>query len=327
MKRRDFIALLGSAAAACSLPGRAQQPAMPVIGFLHSASPAAFVHLVTAFRQGLSSAGYVEGRNLAIEYRWAEDQLDRLPAMAADLVGRRVAVIATFGGERPAQVAMAATTTIPIVFATGADPVKSGLVTSLNRPTANVTGVTFFTIALGQKRLELLRELVPRAALIAVLYNPSMSNAKDNLKDVQDAARALGQPIYFVSAGAENEFDTAFASIARERAQALLVLSSPLFTNRREHLNALVARHGLPAIYSQRESAESGGLMSYGASTSEAYRQAAVYVNRILKGAKPADLPVQQPTSFELVINLKTAKALGITIPPSLLLRADEVIQ
>ena len=300
---------------------------MPVIGFLHSGLPAALAHLVTAFRQGLSSAGYVEGRNVAIEYRWADDQLDRLPAMAADLVNRRVAVIAAFGGERPAQVAMAATTTIPIVFAIGGDPVKLGLVASLNRPTANVTGVSFFTIALGLKRLELLRELVPRASVIAVLFNPNDGNAKDNLKDVQNAARTLGQQIHVVSAGAENEFDKAFASIARERAQALLVLSSPLFTSRRERFIALVARHALPAIYFQRESAASGGLMSYGASTSEAYRQAAVYVSRILKGAKPADLPVQQPTSFELVINLKTAKALGITIPPSLLLRADEVIQ
>jgi putative ABC transport system substrate-binding protein len=222
---------------------------------------------------------------------------------------------------------MAATKTIPIVFSAGGDPVKMGLVTSLNRPTGNVTGVTFFTIALDRKRLELLRELVPRAALIAVLYNPNGPNAKENLKDVQDAARALGQRLYVATASAQSDFDAAFAAIARERPQALLLLSNPLFSNRRERLVSLAARHALPAIYPTRESADSGGLMSYGASTSEAYRQAAVYVGRILKGAKPADLPVQQPTSFELVINLKTAKALGITIPPSLLLRADEVIQ
>ena len=325
MKRRNFITLLGSAAVTWPLHARAQPP-MPVIGFLHSASPAGYAQSVTAFREGLSSAGYIEGRNVAIEYRWAEDQMDRLPAMVADLVNRRVAVIAAFAADPP-RAAMAATTTIPIVFATGGDPIALGLVTSLNRPTANVTGVTFFTVALGRKLLELLRELVPRAGLIAVLYNPTASYAKDNVKDIQDAARALGQPIHIVSAGAENELDAAVASMARERAQALLILSSPLFTSRRERLVSLAVRYALPAIYSNRESAVSGGLMSYGASTSDAYRQAGVYVGRILKGAKPADLPVLQPTTFELVINLNTAKALGITIPPSLLLRADEVIQ
>jgi putative tryptophan/tyrosine transport system substrate-binding protein len=324
VRRREFITLLGGAAT-WPLAASAQQPAMPVIGYLHSASPEPYSSMMAAFRHGLAEAGYVDGQNVTIDYRWAEGQFDHLPALAAELVAHRPAVLVAAGGDVSAVAAKAATTTVPIVFTIGADPVKSGLVASLNRPSGNLTGVTFFTITLGPKRLEMLRELQPKAGKIAVLVNPKSLNP--DAKEVQEAARALGQSVHVLDAASEGELDTAFRSLAQERDDALIVVSNPLFTSRREQIVTLANYQRIPAIYPLREYVTSGGLVSYGASIKDAYRQSGVYAGRLLKGAKPADLPVMQPTKFELVINLKTAKALGIAVPPTLLARADEVIE
>jgi putative ABC transport system substrate-binding protein len=328
MHRRSFLTLIGGAAAAWPLAARAQQPAMPVIGFLSGQSPANAAN-VAAFRQGLSQAGYVEGRNVAIEYRSAENQYDRLPALAADLVGRQVAVIvAAGGGSTPAALAAkAVTTTIPIVFISGGDPVKLGLVTSLNRPGGNVTGVSWFTDELGAKRLGLLHQLLPRATVIAALVNQTFPDAADQLRDLHEAARSLGLQLRVFNASTESEIDTGFATLVRQRADALFVAGDPFFSIQRDKIIALAARHTLPATYASRGLAESGGLMTYGASSTEAHREAALYTGKILKGTKPSDLPVLLPTKFELVINRKTATALGLDIPPTLLALADEVIE
>jgi putative ABC transport system substrate-binding protein len=301
---------------------------MPVVGFLNSASPGAWKPYVEAFHQGLNEAGYVEGRTVAIEYRWAEGQYERLPSLAADLVRRKMAVIVATGGTPPALAAKAATKTIPIVFTIGADPVKLGLVASLNRPGGNVTGVNLFVSQMEGKRLGLLRELVPSAALIAVLLNPNNPNAATTqLENVQEAARAVGQQIHILHAGSEAELEAAFATAQRVGSGALLVTSDPFFNSRRTYIIALAARHAIPAIYEQREHVLAGGLMSYGTNLSDGYRQVGIYTGRILKGEKPADLPVTQSTKFEFVINLTTAKALGIVVPPMLSARADEVIE
>ena len=326
MRRRKFIALLGGATA-WPLAAHAQQPAMPVVGFLNSTSPSAWTHLVAAFRQGLSEMGYVEHRSVGIEWRWAEGRYEQLPALAADLVRRQVAVIVSTGGVNTSLAAKAATTDIPIVFTTGTDPVTSGLVASLNRPGGNVTGVNMFVTQMEGKRLGLLHELVPTAALIGVLLNPASLSAQRQLKDVQEAARAIGQQIHIVHASSERELATAFMTLAQLRAGALLVGADSFLNSRRDDIVELAARHAIPAMYEQREHVVAGGLMSYGTSLSDGYRQAGLYTGRILKGAKPADLPVFQSSRFEFVINLKTAKALGIEVPPNLSARADEVIE
>jgi putative ABC transport system substrate-binding protein len=327
IRRREFITLLGGAAATWPLGVWAQQAALPVIGFLNASSHDEFSDRLRAFRQGLKETGYLEGENLAIEHRWADNQLDRLPELASQLVRRQVAVIAATS-IRAAVAAKAATTTIPVVFMVGDDPVRLGLVASLSRPGGNLTGTNFFSVELGAKRLELLRELVPAAARIAVLVNPANpANAESTIQDVGIAVRAMGSQIQVLYASSSRDIDAAFASLARERSDALYVSTGPPFTDRRVQLALLAARSGLPAIYGARSFAEAGGLMSYGASLTEAYRQAAVYVGRILKGAKPVDLPVAQSTKFELVINAQTARMLGITVPPTLLARADEVIE
>jgi ABC-type uncharacterized transport system substrate-binding protein len=324
MRRREFIALIGGAAAAWPLAARAQQAAMPVIGFLDGQSfdP----HLMTAFRQALKDAGYIEGGNVAIYYRSANGQTDRLLTLAGDMVGRRVAVIVTPGGAA-SLAAYAATTTIPIVFASGADPIASGLVSSLNRPGTNATGVYIFQQVLEGKRLGLLHGLVPPAALIAVLLNPTNANFQAQLRGVQEAARAVGQQGNILSASTERDIDTAFETATESRAGALLVGSDPFFSSRADQVVALAARHAIPAIYEGREFAMAGGLASYGTSLVDAYRQVAIYTARILKGAKPADLPVEQLTKFELVINLKTAKALNLDVPPELIASANEIIE
>jgi putative ABC transport system substrate-binding protein len=325
MRRREFVALLGGAAA-WPIAARGQQPAMPVIGFMVASSLGSLRQQVTAFSEGLKELAYVEGQNVAIEYRYAEGQPDRFPALAADLVRRQVAVFAV-GGAGGARVAKQATTTIPIVFSVGEDPVAAGLVDSLNQPAGNITGVYQFTSGLEAKRLGLLHEMVPKATTIAVLINSNYSGAEGQLRDVQEAASRLGVQLLIVRANAESEFNTAFSTLVQQGVGALLVCASPFFNSRRQQLVVLAARHSMPAIYEWRDFAEAGGLMSYGTSLADAYRQAGVYVGRILKGAKPADLPVVQVIRFEFAINLNTAKAIGLEVPASLLARADEVIE
>jgi putative tryptophan/tyrosine transport system substrate-binding protein len=326
MKRRDFITLLGTAAA-WPLTARAQQPAMPVIGFLHPGSPESIAYLAAAFREGLKEAGYVEGQNVIIEYRWANGHYDQLQSLAAELVRRQVAVIAATGGTVSAQAAKAATATIPIVFNLGLDPIKAGLITSFNRPGGNITGVTTQSPALEPKRLGLLRELVPQAAIIGVLLNPRNPDAELQEQDIQAAGTAIGLQLRIFNANSEDDLDRAFAALVQQQADALLVGNDTFFLSQRQQIVALAARHGLPTIYAFRSFAEAGGLMSYSTSLVDVYRQVGFYVGRVLKGEKPADLPVVLPTKFELVINLKTAKALGIKISDNLLSIADDVIE
>ena len=326
MRRRDLFAQLGGAAISWPVVARTQQKAMPVIGYLHPGSPGPFAPFTAAFRQGLGDAGYVEGRNVAIEYRWAEGHEDRQPALAADLVGRKVDAIVTVGVSA-ARLAKEASSTIPVVFFTGGDPVADGLVASLARPGGNMTGVTVFGAELNPKRLELLSELVPRARAVAVLVNPNSTNAEGLSRDLQEAARAKAMQLHLLRAGSETEIDAAFASLARAKPNALIVTSNPLFFSRREQIVALAARDSVPTIYYRREFVAAGGLIGYGASYATGYRQVGAYAGKILAGAKPADLPVQQPTVLELAINLKTATALGLAVPQSLLARADEVIE
>jgi putative ABC transport system substrate-binding protein len=326
LKRREFITLLGSTAT-WPYSARAQEPAMPVIGFLSARSPASGAFMAAAFRQGLSESGYVEDRKVRIEYRWAEGHYDRLAALADDLVRRQVAVIAAISGTPAALAAKAATTAIPIVFANGGDPLTSGLVASFNRPTENMTGATFYTVALAGKRLELLHELVPTAAAMGFLVNPNNPGEEPETKDAEAAARALGLRLHVLNITSERDIDAAFTTLVDRRAGALVVGSDPLFFGVSNKLIELAARHSIPTIYIGREFAQAGGLMSYGSSQNDTYRQAGIYVARILRGANPADLPVMQPTKFEFVINLKTAQALALNIPAKLLALADQVIE
>jgi ABC-type uncharacterized transport system substrate-binding protein len=326
MKRREFITLLGGAAATWSFAARAQQPAGPVIGFLSSLGRYDRPYLTEAFRHGLREADFIEGRNLEIEYRFAENQGDRLPALAADLVGRKVGLIAATGGGRSILAAKASTTTIPIVFTFGGDPVHEGFVVSLNRPGGNITGAVFFSSKLSSKALGLLQEVVPNAAKIGLLVNPKSPESSSTVFDAQDAARTLGRQLLILNASTPSEIDTAFASLRRERAEALFLVDA-FFTARRQQIVALAARDGIPAMYANREFVTEGGLMSYGNDIPDAYRRAGIYAGRILRGERPANLPVDQATKFEFLINLKTAKALGLEVPPTLLARADEVIE
>jgi len=325
MLRRDFITLLGGAVTAWPGVARAQQASMPVVGFLRVTSAADATNLVTAFRQGLKEAGFVEGQNVAIEYRWADGHIDRLPELAADLIRRQVAVIVGHG--QVVQIAKAATTTTPIVFVVGDDPIKIGLVANLNRPGGNVTGVTFIATDVAAKRLALLHELVPKAAVIAVLLDPNLPDADRELRSVEAAGRTAGFRVLVVKAAKVSELDAAFATIVQAGAGALQVGSGPFFTSQRQRLALLSARHGLPSSYTEREYVAAGGLLSYGTSQADAYRRAGIYVARILRGEKPGDMPVEQPTKFELVINLGTAKTLGLMVPNSMQLLADEIIE
>jgi putative ABC transport system substrate-binding protein len=324
--RRELLAALGSAAA-WPLAARAQQPSMPVVGFISSRSPDESASAVVAFRQGLAEAGYVEGQNVEIAFRWAEGHYDRLPMMAADLARRQVTAILATGGNPPVFAVKAATATIPIVFIIGSDPVEVGFVASLNRPGANITGVSLFTSVLVAKRLELLRELVPAATIIAFLVNPDNSNAQPDTAVMQAAAARLGQKLIVLSARTDQDIDLAFASLGQQQATALVVNTDAFFLTRRNQLASLEARYAIPTIHDLREYTAAGGLLSYGTNLADAYRQGGTYVGRILKGEKPHSLPVVQPTKFDLVINLKTAKALGLEIPPTLLARADEVLE
>jgi len=328
LKRRDFITLLGGAAAAWPIAARAQQAAMPVIGFLHPASPDRFADRLRGFRQGLKDAGYVEGENVAIEYRWADNQFDRLPALAAELVRRQVSVIAALGGPVPALAAKAATAIIPVVFLVAEDPVRLGLVASLARPSGNLTGINFFNAELGAKRLELLRTLVPGAARVAILVNPANAQTTETtLRDLEPAGRAMGLQLQVLNASSSRDIDKAFEALARDRPDAVFVSLDTSFADRRVQLVHLASRHAIPATYALRDFVEAGGLMSYGTNFVDAYRKAGAYTGRILKGAKPADLPVVQSSKFELVINHQTARILGLTVPQSLLVAADEVIE
>ncbi len=328
LRRREFITLLGAAAVAWPIAARAQQPVrMPEIGFIRTTSADDSAKLAEAFRRGLGEVGYVEGRNVAIEYRYAQGQIDRLPALVADLVGRRVAVLAATGGTVSARAAKSATTTIPVVFTTGDDPVKAGLVASLSRPGGNLTGISQFGARLGAKRLALLHELVPTTGTIALLLNPTNPDSEDEAKDLQEAAAALGVEILVLHAARENEIDAAFRTLLERQAGALMLVADTFFTSQRGRLATLSTYFRVPTADVVREFVEAGGLVSYGASLAGVYRQAGVYAGRILKGDKPSNLPVQLPTTFELVINLKTAKALGLDIPTSVLARADEVIE
>jgi putative ABC transport system substrate-binding protein len=326
MRRREFITLVSGAAVAWPLKVRAQQPAMPVIGFLSAVSPGPFAQRVAAFHQGLNEAGYVEGRNVAIESRWAEGRYEQLPALAADLIGRKVVVIVTYT-DAAALAAKAATTTIPIVFINGGDPVRAGIVPSLNRPGGNVTGASFFGVDLAPKQLALAHEVVPNAAVVAVLVDQNVPDAVAQVPAMHEASRTLGLQLVVLMARTASDIDTAFATLVRERAAALVVGTGALLTNQRKQIIALATRHALPTIYPFREFAADGGLISYGNNVPDTFRQGGVYAGRILKGDKPADLPVILSTKFEFVLNLKTAKALGLTIPPSLLTSADEVIE
>jgi putative ABC transport system substrate-binding protein len=326
MRRREFITLLGGAAAAWPLAARAQQPAMPVIGLLHGQSPDGLADMLAAFREGLKQLGFVEGQNVAIEYRWANDQYDRLPELAADLVRRRVAVIAT-AGTAPPLAAKAATTTIPIVFSTAFDPVQIGLVASFNRPGGNITGISSMNVELTGKRLQLLHELVPGATRFATLRNPTVPGSQFAIAEEQAAARSLGLQLLYLNASTESDFEPAFATLVKQQAAALYVTANQLFQNRHQQIVALAARHRVPTIYTNQEAVAAGGLMSYGPPRTDNYRLMGNYAGRILKGEKPADLPVQQPTKIELHVNMKTAKALGLTLPTALLVRADAVIE
>jgi putative tryptophan/tyrosine transport system substrate-binding protein len=328
MRRREFIMLIGGAAAALPLSASGQQAAVPVVGFLSSASAEPYKPFVTAFRNGLNEAGFVEGRNIAIEFRWAEGQYDRLPSLADELVHLPVTLIVASGGLPSVAAAKAKTTTVPIVFTLGSDPVKFDIVASLSRPGGNITGVSLLAYLLDAKRVELLHELVPDVAVIALLVNPKSAQAETQLADFQVATRSLGQEPIVLNASTESEIDAAFATLVQKRAAAALAVSAdPFFLNRRDQIIALSGRHAIPAIYEWRTFTAAGGLMSYGVSLTDAYRQAGAYAARILKGEKPSDLPIMQPTKFELVINLKTAKALGLTVPRSMLLSAEEVIE
>jgi putative ABC transport system substrate-binding protein len=327
IQRRQFVTLLGGAAAAWPLSARAQQPSMPVIGYLSSRSPDDTAHLLGGFRQGLGNGGFVERQNVTIEYRWALGRYDRLPALATELAGLPVGLIVSTGGEPAALAAKSATSTIPIVFATGSDPVKAGLVASYNRPGGNATGINFLTADMEAKRLGLLHEMLPQAKAIAFLYNPKFVPAEDQLRDVREAARTLGLKIAVFHASTESEINAAFRTMAEQRIEALTIGGDPFFDTRRGQLLALAAYNGLPVIYQFREYAAAGGLMSYGIDAVDAYHQVGIYTARILKGTKTTDLPVLQPTKFELVINVNTAKALGLDVPATLLARADEVIE